>query len=215
MKKQLLTLVALCAITMGVNAQTEKGDNMIGGSFSISTSKTESSNYEKRNYYSITPRYAHFFSKNLAIGLTVGANYGKTLNSNYDANSNLTSTRTSKQKGISVGPIVRYYVDVTDKFKAFGQFIGTIGVVKTDEISTYPYYNFEPNSKYIQYNASISPGLAFFPTKKLGIELGFSLLSYNKIDYDGPAPAYSWYEAEAFEFGLNTFNPFLGLNFHF
>ncbi|QIL38070.1 porin family protein [Pedobacter sp. HDW13] len=215
MKKQLLTLVALCAIAMAVNAQTEKGDNLIGGSFSISSSKTESPNYEKRNSYSINPRYAHFFSKNLAIGLTVSAGYSKNFNNNYDSNNNITSTRTSKQKNISVGPVVRYYADITDKLKIFGQFSGTIGVVKTNQTNTFPYYDYSPNTKYIQYNASINPGLAFFPTKKLGIEIGFSLLSYNKIDYDGPVTPNSWYEAEAFDFGLNTFNPFLGLNFHF
>jgi hypothetical protein len=214
MKKQLLTLVAVCAIAMAAHAQTEKGDNLIGGNLSISSSKTESPNYEKRNYYTINPSYAHFFSKNLAIGLTAGFSYSKNFNSNFDSNFNTTSTRTSKQKSFSVGPVVRYYVDIVDKLKAFGQFSGTIGIVKTNETSTYT-YNYPPSSKFTQYHASIQPGLAFFPTKKLGIELGFPLLSYNKIDYNGKEPSNIWYETEAFEFGFNTFNPFLGFNFHF
>jgi len=216
MKKQLLTLIAVCAIAMGATAQTEKGDNLIGGSFSISSSKMESPNYEKRNSYGINPSYAHFFSKNLAIGLIAGANYSKNINNNFDSYYNITSTRTSKQKSFSVGPVVRYYVDIVDKLKAFGQVSGTIGFLKTDETYTGNYnYNPTPNTKFTQYNASIRPGLAFFPTKKLGIELGFSLLSYNKIDYKGDAPANTWYDAEAFDFGFNTFNPFLGFNFHF
>ncbi|MBE5318532.1 outer membrane beta-barrel protein [Pedobacter sp. MR2016-19] len=216
MKKQLLTLVAVCAITMGANAQTEKGDNLIGGSLSISSSKTESANYEKRNFYGINPSYAHFFSKNLAIGLIAGASYSKNLNNNYDSYYNITTTRTSKQKSFSVGPVVRYYIDIIDKLKAFGQFSGTIGFVKTDETYSGPYnYNLTPNTKFTQYNASLRPGFAFFPTKKLGIELGFSLLSYNKIDDDGQSPSNTWYKAEAFDFGFNTFNPFLGFNFHF
>jgi hypothetical protein len=216
MKKQLLTLVAVCAIAMAANAQTEKGNNLIGGSLSISSSKTESSNFEKRNSYSINPSYAHFFSRNLAIGLIAGASYSKNFNSNFDSNTNITSTRTSKQKTFSVGPIVRYYVDIVDKLKAFGQFSGTIGFAKTNETGSIPYnYSIMPNAKFTQYNASLRPGLVFFPTKKFGIELGFSLLSYNKIDYDGQLPPNTWYEAEAFEFGLNTFDPFLGFNFHF
>lgn len=216
MKKQLLTLVAVCAITIGANAQTEKGDNLIGGSLSISSSKTESPNYEKRNFYGINPSYAHFFSKNLAIGLIAGASYSKNLNNNYDSYYNITTIRTSKQKSFSVGPVVRYYIDIIDKLKAFGQFSGTIGFVKTNEIYSGPYnYNLTPNAKFTQYNASLRPGFAFFPTKKLGIELGFSLLSYNKIDYDGQSPSNTWYEAEAFDFGFNTSNPFLGFNFHF
>lgn len=98
MKKRLLMLVAVCAIAMAAHAQTEKGDNLIGGSFNISSSKTESRLYEKRNYYTINPSYAHFFSKNLAIGLTAGFSYSKNFNSNFDSNFNTTSTRTSKQK---------------------------------------------------------------------------------------------------------------------
>ncbi|CAH0271294.1 hypothetical protein SRABI27_04255 [Pedobacter sp. Bi27] len=216
MKKQLLTLVALCAIAMATHAQTEKGDNLIGGSLSISSSKTESPNYEKRYFYGINPSYAHFFSKNLAIGLIAGAGYTKNFNSSFDANTNITHTRTSKQKTFSIGPVVRYYVDIVDKFKAFGQFSGTIGFAKINESgSIRNSYSIMPNTKFTQYNASIRPGLAFFPTKKFGIELGFSLLSYHKIDYGDQSAANIWYEAEAFEFGLNTFDPFLGFNFHF
>jgi hypothetical protein len=216
MKKQLLMMVAVCAIAMAANAQTEKGDNLIGGSLSISSSETKSPNYEKTNFYGINPSYAHFFSKNLAIGLTAGAGYSKNFNNNFDSNNNLTYTRTSKQKSFSVGPMVRYYIDIVDKLKAFGQISGTIGFVKTNETYEGPYnYNLTPNTKFTQYNASIRPGLAFFPTKKLGVELGFSLLSYNKTDYDGQSPTNTWYEAEAFNFGFNTFNPFLGFNFHF
>lgn len=216
MKKQLLTLVAVCAIAMASHAQTEKGDNLIGGSLSISSSKTESPNSEKRNFYGINPSYAHFFSKNLAIGLITGASYSKNSNKNFDSYYNLTSTRTSKQKSFSVGPMVRYYVNIVDKLKAFGQFSGTIGFVKTNEIYDGPYnYNLTPDTKFTQYNAAIRPGLAFFPTKKLGLELGFSLLSYSKTDYDGKEPSNIWYETEAFDFGFNTFNPFLGFNFHF
>jgi hypothetical protein len=214
MKKQLLTLVAVCATIVATYAQTEKGDNFIGGSLSISSSKMKTSNFQKQNYYGINPNYAHFFSKNLAIGLNAGFSYSKNYDSNSDANFNLTFERTSKQKTFSVGPIVRYYIDIVDKLKAFGQFSGSIGFAKINEIST-SNYNYLPSSKFTQYNGSIKPGLAFFPTKKLGIELGFSLLSYNKVDYDGQEPLNSWYESDAFEFGLNTFNPFLGFNFHF
>ena len=41
MKKQLLTMAALCAIAFTSNAQTEKGKNLLSGSVGFSSNKSD------------------------------------------------------------------------------------------------------------------------------------------------------------------------------
>lgn len=214
-------MAILCAIALTSNAQTEKGQNLIGGAIGFSSNKethpanTNGSN-NRTTSFSISPRYGHFFAKNLAIGLSAGYINDKTT---YDYNQSITATNQDviKSHEFNVGPYLRYYVDIVDKFKFYGQFNASISFGKGNR--TYSPFDVQRtaiDTKLNGYNVGISPGFAFFPTKKWAIEFSFPLVAYNKqtTKYQVSNSELK-YTSEAFSSGISSFNPSIGLNFHF
>ena len=152
----------------------------------------------------------------MAIGLKVNYNYTK-IASSYEqltaANGSLISTtitQSQKQNSTNIGPFIRYYIDISEKFKLFGQFNANVGFGKIEQTNS--------NStvgKNTTYNANITPSFAFFPTKKIALELGFGVISYNHSTTKSNAEAYAESKQEGFQFGFDSLNPSLGINFHF
>ena len=223
MKKQLIIMAILCAIALTSNAQTEKGQNLIGGAIGFSSNKeTQPANTNGSNNrttsFSISPRYGHFFAKNLAIGIVAGYINNKTT---YDYTQTTANTVLSqdyiKTHEFNVGPYLRYYVDIVDKFKFYGQFNASIGFGKGN--NTYSPINVQLSTidtKLNSYNVGITPGFAFFPAKRWAIEFSFPLVAYNKqtTKYQVSNSELK-YTSEAFSSGISSFNPSIGLNFHF
>lgn len=219
MKTKLFIMVALCATAFAANAQTEKGKSLIGGSFNFFTANAEQGTSTlKQNEFSIGPNYGYFVSKNLAIGLNVSYRYSK----NSTAYTQLTAvngsyintiiTQTQKQNTTNIGPFIRYYVDITEKFKFFGQFNASVGFGKAENIIT----NITPSiNKSTAYSANITPSFAFFPTKKIAVELGFGLLSYFNSTSKYEVATAEKSKNEGFKFGFDAVNPTVGVNFHF
>lgn len=87
MKKYLCSIVALVAVLF-TNAQTEKGDWMVGGNFRLNTA-------DKNTEITLTPNAGYFIVENLALGGSFA------LNSSKSGNNKFTS--------FGVGPFVRYY----------------------------------------------------------------------------------------------------------
>lgn len=226
MKLKLLSFALLCAVALTTNAQTEKGKNLIGGSIGYgknenTPSNTTNSAYSESNYFNVIPKFGHFVDKNLAIGLGVGYSESKNLygTTYFISNGYLTTTSIAKNKAFNIGPFVRYYVDIADKFKFFGQGNFDFAIGKTNQSSSGTGTINYQSSKYksTSYTASINPGFAFFPAKKWAIEFSFPLLSYNKSNFkdDGINQNSLAYENNSLTFGLNTFVPSIGINFHF
>lgn len=226
MKKQLLSLAMLCAVAFASNAQTEKGDNLIGGSISYNRDKQKPENLnnlisQESTNFAITPRFGHFISKNLAIGLSAGFTRSKNSSelSFYTGNNTLISNSESKNDNFNVGPFVRYYVNIIDKFKFFGQGNVSVAFGKSVSLDGGSITVIPRSTKYktTSYAAAVNPGFAFFPTKHWAFELSFPLLSYNKYKMkdDGNNAFSLAYQNQGFRFGLDSFNPSIGLNYHF
>ncbi|MCX3266619.1 outer membrane beta-barrel protein [Pedobacter agri] len=226
MKKQLLLLAVLCTAAFTSIAQTDKGNTIIGGSIGYGKDElrpVSTMNYgaSESTFFNVLPRVGHFFSKNLAIGLSIGYDERKNVVEQFFTvgNSPLISTSIQRDKSFNVGPFVRYYVDITDKFKFFGQANFDVAFGKTNQsLSGTGSFNYQSvESKSTTYNASINPGFAFFPAKKWAIEFSFPLLAYSKRN-DKSDENYQnaiAFDSNSFTFGLNTFVPSLGFNFHF
>ncbi|WP_406827321.1 outer membrane beta-barrel protein [Pedobacter sp. KACC 23697] len=228
MKKQLLTLVAICAIAMGANAQTEKGDNLIGGSIGFNNSKqkplnsTNTFSTGNSKSFNIAPRFGHFFGKNLALGLQIGYGGNKSESqSTYFLGSGSPQFINSvdKSHSFNVIPYLRYYVDIVHKFKFFGQAnVGmAFGKSTYNLTSSGNYITETTHYKTTYYQASINPGFAFFPTKKWAVELSFPLLAYSKQNMkdDGVNLNSQASSNESFTFGFSSFTPSVGVNLHF
>ena len=117
-------------------------------------------------------------------------------------------TESAKNQNTNLGAFIRYYVDITERFKFFGQFNANVGFGKIEQTNAIPTDN-------TNYNASISPSIAFFPTQKLAIELGFGLISYQHTDIKFEENISDNYSMDIFNFGFKSFSPSLGVNFHF
>jgi len=215
MKKQLLTMAALCAIAFTSNAQTEKGKNLLSGSVGFSSNKSDYNglaNSTDLKSFNIQPQFGHFIARNFVVGLNIG--YGQS-KSEYKYYTNQSSA--DKNNSFNAGPFARYYVDIVEKFKLFGQFNAAVGFGKTEQL----YSNIADSSpnrsyKYTSFSASINPGLAFFPSKRWEIGFYFPLVSYNKQKFKDQIPANVYPNSyESFNLGFSSFNPNLGVGFLF
>lgn len=226
MKKQLFAMAVLCAVALTSNAQTEKGNNLIGGSLSYGRQKRTPENLYnfnsvKSTSFSIIPRFGHFISNNLAIGLSVGFNRNENLNevNSYSGTSTLIYNYENTSKTLNIGPFVRYYVNIVDKFKFFGQGNAFVAFGKSVSLDGGSITVIPRNDTYktTAYSATVNPGFAFFPTKHWAFEVLFPLISYNKykVKDDGNNVNSQAYQDEGFNFGLDSFSPIIGLNYHF
>ena len=87
MKKNLLTLILSVGFIIA-NAQTEKGDWMVGGGFRLNTS-------DNNTEIALTPNAGIFIIKNLALGGNLAFSYSK--------------IGSDKITTFGIGPFLRYY----------------------------------------------------------------------------------------------------------
>ncbi|WP_432714225.1 outer membrane beta-barrel protein [Pedobacter sp.] len=201
MKRLLLSIVALVAFTFSTQAQTEKGNVLLGGKVGFGSSKTDGANKADVNY-NLVPTVGYFVGDNFAVGTGVGYNYNKEV-----SHKNL-------NKAFEVSPFGRYYVDVADQFKFFGQLsvpmaFGSNTLVDND--------GKKADSKYASTTSigvNLAPGFAYYPTKKVGIEVSVNGLGYNNYAVKDEATG-AKVKTNSFGLDANAFAPKLGVIFHF
>lgn len=228
MKSKLLLIIGLLsAITLTTNAQTEKGKSLINGSVGFGSSKTDntstgpSASNQKSNYFTVAPNYGYFISNNLAVGLGLSFLYNKqTANStNIIASTTVFSSQIYKQSIFVINPFLRKYVDVAEKFKFFGHLNGGVGYGTIEAKNEYNYTTTptisEDKYKVTSYNVALSPGFAFYPSKKWAIEFSFPLISYNKSEPNEDTNTITISSNESINFATDSFNPNIGFTFHF
>ncbi|MGM9479030.1 outer membrane beta-barrel protein [Pedobacter sp. GSP4] len=202
MKKLLLSLVAVAGLVYGAQAQTEKGKFILGGNVGFNSTKVEGAAKSDIDF-SVVPSVGYFVSNNFAIGTGVGYTYSKTV-----------SGATPNQIGaFQVSPFGRYYVGLSEQFKFFGQLsvpmaFGTVKAVDA---------NGDTGAKLgttTSIGVNVAPGFAFFPTKRIGIEVSVNGLGYanNQIKAEATGAKTT---SNSFGLEANTFAPKLGVQFHF
>src|SRR5690349_3679248 len=108
MKKLLLSLVAVSALAFTTQAQTEKGKIIVGGNAAFSTSKSDADGAKSNTSFKIVPSVGYFVSDNIAVGTGVGYSYDKQIGE-------------SQNQAFVVSPFGRYYANLSESFKFFGQ----------------------------------------------------------------------------------------------
>jgi len=212
MKSKLFIMAALCAFAFKSNAQTEKGNFLLGGSANFSTSNNENERPAKKTTFGLAPRVGYFVSDNWAVGTTLNYSISKTKGYVSASDGEINFGNQNINYGIS--PFVRYYTRIADNFKFFGDF--NVSALKGNQknvdehgkagITTY---------KSTMYSTAINPGLAFFPAKKWAIEFHFPLLSYFSQKVTPEAAGETSFKYDTFSFGFSSFNPSIGVNYHF
>jgi hypothetical protein len=201
MKKLLLSMVAIAGLALTTQAQTEKGNVMLGGNVGFNTSKAEGAAKSDVNF-SIVPTVGYFVSDNIAIGTGVGYTYDKSV-----SNNNL-------NQAFEVSPFGRYYVGLSDQFKFFGQLAVPMAFGNNKLVSDEGDVADDKYASTTNIGVNLAPGLAFYPTKKIGIELSVNGLGYNHYEVKDELTG-NKAKGNSFGFNADTFAPKLGVMFHF
>lgn len=202
MKKLLLSLVAVSALAFSTQAQTEKGKIIVGGNATFNTNKSDADGAKSNTSFKIVPSVGYFVSDNIAVGTGVGYSYDKQVGK-------------FENQAFVVSPFGRYYANLSESFKFFGQLsvpmeFGTAKAVDAagkvgEKVGT-----------STNIGVALSPGFAFYPTKRIGIEFGINGLSYNNTRYEnGDGNKIKGAGSDSFDLGANFFKPNLGIQFHF
>lgn len=216
--RKLLTLAMLSAFALAANAQTEKGKTIVGGTIGYSNDKNNNDHVDsKQTTFTLLPSIGYFIKDNLALGLGIGYS---SVTANTSEKSEFLMNQKNKTDNFIVSPFIRHYVNISDQFKFFSQLSVPMrwGNVKTEVGSGNPAVNYVPGSSYktSSIGVSIAPGLAYFPTRRIGIQLSVDGLSYfwNKAEHKNQSPE-SVSKSNEFNFGTDFFAPKIGIQFHF
>jgi hypothetical protein len=202
MKKLLLSLVAVSALAFSTQAQTEKGKIMVGGNLEFNSITSDADGAKANTSFAVVPSAGYFVSDNFAIGTGVGYEYSKVIDN-------------AEKQAFVVSPFGRYYANLSESFKFFGQLAVPLKFGTTKDVDASGDVG-EKIGNSTSIGVALSPGFAFFPTPKVGIELSLNGLAYENFrqdDADGTNIKGQGYDA--FSFGTNFFAPRLGVQFHF
>ena len=196
MKKIFLTMMTGLGLAVVANAQsTDKGNVILGGNASYNYEKVVDVDGNAQSY-AILPHIGYFVQDNFAVGLGVGY-AGSAEKSPVDVKTTLGE--------FAVSPYARLYKG-DGNVKFFGQLSVPMawGTSKIDGNKT---------GTTERYGAAISPGIAYFPTDRLGIELSVRGLYYEHASHKPQGGS----KVGVNEFGLdvNSLMPSVGVNFYF
>lgn len=202
MIKRLTSLRALGAliffmlISSGVFAQLQQGTVILGGKIGLSSQKTTypSTPDNKTNTYTFGPRLGYFVEDKFLLGADI--QFSKTDNTALE-------NRTSNT--FRIGPFGRYYVPLANSFLFYGE-ASVYYQNQETESGTDPFHG---KIGYKGFGTYVSPGFAFFPARKVSIELQFEGISYNRLREKDLGSKVS-----VFSLGTNFFTPSIGLLFH-
>lgn len=195
MKKLFLTLTAAVAVTLAANAQTEKGKVILGGNVSYDYSKVKDVDGDIQGF-TILPSVGYFVGNNVAVGLGVGYSWAQ-------EGEGSERTRTGE---FAVAPFARWYKGDGD-FKFFGQLSVPMGWGTLKEDGT-------KVANTQRYGVALSPGFAYFPTSRIGLEFSVTGLYYNNSTVENEE---SGAKVTTNSFGLdaNSLAPRVGIQFYF
>ncbi len=189
--KKILAVGILAFVAYYSQAQTAKGNMMIGGSFGFGSTSYEGSP-DKNNFFSFSPSFGYFVSDNLAVGSGLSFTHNST-SSGINQNSN---------NSFGLTPFVRYYKFTSnEKFAFFGQ--ATLG------ISTYRNESGTSVSKGTGMSFSVAPGFSYFFTNHWAMDLSLAGLGVSSSNPNGASNNSS-------SIGLTlSMSPSIGLRYHF
>ncbi|GGG99621.1 outer membrane beta-barrel protein [Mucilaginibacter phyllosphaerae] len=208
MKKILLTAITLILFVGASSAQIGKGHKYLGGSFNFSydedgttqnyifdTGISQYSNY-KIVSFNISPEFGFFLNDKWAIGIQPGySRVSGTETTNFASTSSAVSSYTYTNKyhtdiiGLAVN--LRYYYMINDKFGIYPQ-MGLSTTHNADNL----------NNGHL--SAFAGPNVVFFPSPKVGLNMGFGNLSY-QYSYLTKGSYFNASLNNNFNFGVNYY----------
>lgn len=205
MKKVILSIALLSGIAFTTQAQTEQGKFVVGGNISYNTLKTDAEGAKSSHEFSILPNLGYFVSDNISIGTGIG----------YQTFKDSKKSLIGKQEAFVIAPFGRYYTPVAEKFKFFGQLSVPMAFGTTKAIDEDLKVG-DKNGNSTSIGVALSPGFAYFPTSKIGIEFALNGISYNNQSFeDADGDKIKGAGSDSFSIGTDFFAPKIGIQFYF
>lgn len=195
MKKFYLTLAAVAALTFASKAQTEKGNFVLGGGLGFNTESVKDAD-DKATSFNILPSVGYFVSDNISVGLGLGYAWSKEENGIEEATVG----------AFSVAPFSRWY-SANGPVRFFGQLSVPMAWGNLKE-------NDEKVGNVSNYGVELAPGVAYFPTSKIGLEFKVRGLYYNSNTVD-PTDDTPKTTVNSFGLDANSLAPTVGVQFYF
>lgn len=186
MKKSLILILAAVCSAVSLKAQTQKGSQLLGGSFSFSAGSSNTDNYPNGPYdppadshsrttsLAIGPAYSYFIADKLDIGAAAIYQYGKQKNTFF--NTNYTTPQDVKTEAISTSLYLRKYFLYKDKFGfRAGPSVSYIYSNSTT-INQQTIYNNYLEQRMFQGGLNLD--LVYFPARRLGLASYLGTLAY-------------------------------------
>lgn len=205
MKKLILSIALLSGVAFTTQAQTEKGKFIVGGNASYSTLKSDADNAKASHNFSIVPNVGYFVSDNIALGTGIG----------YQSSKASYASLTGKQEAFVVAPFARHYTPIANNFKFFGNLSVPMAFGTTKAIDGDLKVG-DKNGNSTTIGVALSPGFAYYPSSKIGIEFAFNGISYiNQSFEDANGNKLKGEGVDGFSIGTDFFAPKIGIQFHF
>lgn len=210
MKKTLLVLGLLLMAMSGVNAQIEAGKISVGGTLNVSSSSTKfkdgssTNDGNKESQFTLGPQVGYFISDDISIG--AGLAYQRTVGTS--AVGDIKTIRSN----FYFSPFGRYHMPLGEKFYAFGEAklnFGFGSAKRKDDGNT------DKIADVSSLGIALSPGVIFFPSERVGIELAFNLISFERTADKNPDNSDDKTIYNDFSFGPDLFAPSLGVQLYF
>lgn len=205
MKKVILSIALLSGIAFTTQAQTEKGKFIVGGNVSYNTLKTDADGAKASHDFSIVPNVGYFVSDNIAVGTGIG----------FQTSKASSESDFGKKNAFVIAPFGRHYVPVAEKFKFFSQLsvpmaFGTTKAIDGDlEVG-------DKTGSSTSIGVALSPGFAYYPSSKIGIEFALNGIAYNNYRVeDANGNDIKGAGTDSFSIGANFFAPKIGVQFYF
>lgn len=216
MKSFLICTGLLCALGFGCYAQTEKGNSMVGGSFSYSSDKLQANGKRTNNFY-VVPRYGYFLNHDLAVGLELPINLSRLNFKSYQSYNRETGfyeeSYAPKEFSIGFSPFLRKYFLDKNRFSFFVQTNALLLLNTYNDIEDG--YLRRTEVKARGFGAKLSAGLAFNITDDTQIEFCLPLANFFHQSYFNERSEYNYDKKNNFNVFPNVVSPSIGVQAHF
>jgi hypothetical protein len=196
MNKFFISVCAAVFLMSFAQAQTSSGSMMVGGTLNYTSVSGQAAFSNDYNNLVLSPHFGYFVSDNFVVGTSLTIETGRSgTGSNKTVNS-----------AFGLGPFARYYKFTSnEKFAFFGEAGIDFTSGKTD-----PPTGAVTKSNSVRF--SISPGAAYFINEHWAFELSILGLAIQSTD---PNTNNNNDKVNSVQFGLSSFSPSLGFNYHF
>ncbi|WP_299823206.1 outer membrane beta-barrel protein [uncultured Pontibacter sp.] len=174
--KKLLLSGLLAIISAGAIAQTTQGSISIGGSVGLNTYSTDDNNFSNKSLnINIYPSISYFVKDRLSVGLNagLGINHGEYSNKDNDIKSNAVSN------SYSIGVNITKYLNLTERLYFTAS--GDAGYLHTRHKN--PDLDDKLTGKSSGLYISVTPGLTYFATSKIGLTASIGDISYQNSNH--------------------------------